>query len=139
MKGADKTSSGQGAQTVYRDKKGRKLDMLNEFMKQQDARAGKEVIDFFGTATAVGLEKPLEFFVCGDLVARASDGVFRGSERRGRGRRGGACFLPFTAVVAIILGKLLPASGKGGLLPSTLVGGAVRCGAAGTCVVSVIE
>lgn len=43
MKGADKTSSGQGAQTVYRDKKGRKLDMLNEFMKQQDARAGKEV------------------------------------------------------------------------------------------------
>lgn len=43
MKGADKSSSGQGAQTVYRDKKGRKLDMLNEFMKSQDARAGKEV------------------------------------------------------------------------------------------------
>lgn len=42
MKQVDKTSSGQGAQTVYRDKKGRKLDMLNEFMKQQDARAGKE-------------------------------------------------------------------------------------------------
>ncbi len=43
MKGADKASSGQGAQTVYRDKKGRKLDMLNEFMKSQDARAGKLV------------------------------------------------------------------------------------------------
>lgn len=43
MKGADKSSSGQGAATVYRDKKGRKLDMLNEFMRQQDARAGKEV------------------------------------------------------------------------------------------------
>lgn len=43
MKGADKASSGQGAQTVYRDKKGRKLDMLNEFMKSQDAKAGKLV------------------------------------------------------------------------------------------------
>ncbi|CAN0540447.1 unnamed protein product [Ectocarpus sp. 12 AP-2014] len=43
MKGADKSSSGQGAETVYRDKKGRKLDMLNEFMKSQDARAGKKV------------------------------------------------------------------------------------------------
>lgn len=43
MKGVDKSSSGQGATTVYRDKKGRKLDMLNEFMRQQDARAGKEV------------------------------------------------------------------------------------------------
>ena len=47
MKGADKSSSGQGAATVYRDKKGRKLDMLNEFMKQQDARAGKEVSRVF--------------------------------------------------------------------------------------------
>lgn len=53
MKGADKTSSGQGAQTVYRDKKGRKLDMLNEFMKQQDARAGKEV-RFLCSVAAVG-------------------------------------------------------------------------------------
>ncbi|CAM9097344.1 unnamed protein product [Pylaiella littoralis] len=43
MKGADQSNSGQGAETVYRDKKGRKLDMLNEFMKSQDARAGKKV------------------------------------------------------------------------------------------------
>ena len=47
MMGADKSSSGQGATTVYRDKKGRKLDMLSEFMKQQDARAGKEVSTVF--------------------------------------------------------------------------------------------
>lgn len=45
MKGADQSNSGQGAETVYRDKKGRKLDMLNEFMKSQDARAGKKVCD----------------------------------------------------------------------------------------------
>lgn len=43
MKGADAEASGHGATTVYRDKKGRKLDMLNEFMRQQDAKAGKEV------------------------------------------------------------------------------------------------
>jgi pre-mRNA-splicing factor CWC26 len=29
--------------TVYRDKRGRKLDMLNEFMRQQASREGKEV------------------------------------------------------------------------------------------------
>ena len=28
---------------MYRDKRGRKLDMLNEFMRQQAARDGKEV------------------------------------------------------------------------------------------------
>lgn len=43
MKSADAEASGKGATTVYRDKKGRKLDMLNEFMRQQDAKAGKEV------------------------------------------------------------------------------------------------
>lgn len=43
MNRADAEASGRGATTVYRDKKGRKLDMLNEFMRQQDARAGKEV------------------------------------------------------------------------------------------------
>ena len=43
MKAVDKDSSGQGAETVYRDKKGRKLDMLNEFMKQQEVKADKKV------------------------------------------------------------------------------------------------
>jgi hypothetical protein len=33
--------SGAGEGTVYRDKRGRKLDMLNEFMRQQAAREGK--------------------------------------------------------------------------------------------------
>ncbi|CAM9426956.1 unnamed protein product [Ascophyllum nodosum] len=42
MKAVDKDSSGQGAETVYRDKKGRKLDMLNEFMKQQEVKADKK-------------------------------------------------------------------------------------------------
>ncbi|KAG5190742.1 hypothetical protein JKP88DRAFT_175374, partial [Tribonema minus] len=31
---------GQTAETVYRDRRGRKLDMLSEFMRQQDAREG---------------------------------------------------------------------------------------------------
>ena len=35
--------SGKDAETVYRDKRGRKLDMLNEFMRQQAKREGKEV------------------------------------------------------------------------------------------------
>lgn len=43
MKAANAEESGRGAETVYRDRKGRKLDMLNEFMRQQDAIAGKEV------------------------------------------------------------------------------------------------
>ena len=29
------SESGEQAETVYRDKRGRKLDMLNEFMRQQ--------------------------------------------------------------------------------------------------------
>ena len=33
--------SGKNAETVYRDKKGKKLDMLNEFMRQQAVRDGK--------------------------------------------------------------------------------------------------
>ena len=33
--------SGKNAETVYRDKKGKKLDMLNEFMRQQAVREGK--------------------------------------------------------------------------------------------------
>lgn len=53
MKGADQSNSGQGAQTVYRDKKGRKLDMLNEFMKSQDARAGKQVCTVDRSANGV--------------------------------------------------------------------------------------
>ena len=38
----DGAAMGQGAATVYRDKRGRKLDMLNEFMNQQAARDGRE-------------------------------------------------------------------------------------------------
>ena len=34
--------SGEGAETVYRDKRGRKLDMLGEFMRQQSSKEGKE-------------------------------------------------------------------------------------------------
>ena len=36
----DPEASGKGAATVYRDKRGRKLDMLNEFMRIEDERAG---------------------------------------------------------------------------------------------------
>ena len=35
-----KTGAEQAEETVYRDKKGRKLDMLNEFMRQQAIREG---------------------------------------------------------------------------------------------------
>jgi len=34
---------GEGQETTYRDKRGRKLDMLNEFMRQQALREGKEI------------------------------------------------------------------------------------------------
>lgn len=34
--------AGQNEETIYRDKRGRKLDMLNEFMKQQSSAAEKE-------------------------------------------------------------------------------------------------
>ena len=36
-------ASGQGAATVFRDRKGRKLDMLNELQRQEEARAGHAV------------------------------------------------------------------------------------------------
>ena len=35
--------AGKDAETTYRDRKGRKLDMLNEFMRQQAVAQGKEV------------------------------------------------------------------------------------------------
>jgi pre-mRNA-splicing factor CWC26 len=34
-------NSGKGADTVYRDRRGRKLDMLNEFMRQQQHQSGQ--------------------------------------------------------------------------------------------------
>jgi pre-mRNA-splicing factor CWC26 len=40
---ADPSLLGAAAETVYRDRKGKKLDMLNEFMRQQAVREGKEV------------------------------------------------------------------------------------------------
>ena len=43
LKAIDPSLSGQYADTVYRDKRGRKLDMLNEFMRQEAIREGKEV------------------------------------------------------------------------------------------------
>ena len=42
MKNADPTLQGAGQETVYRDRKGKKLDMLSEFMRQQAVREGKE-------------------------------------------------------------------------------------------------
>jgi pre-mRNA-splicing factor CWC26 len=42
LKGGDPSLQGAGQDTVYRDKKGKKLDMLNEFMRQQAVREGKE-------------------------------------------------------------------------------------------------
>eukprot|EP00636_Phaeomonas_parva_P015127 CAMPEP_0118878822 /NCGR_PEP_ID=MMETSP1163-20130328/18696_1 /TAXON_ID=124430 /ORGANISM="Phaeomonas parva, Strain CCMP2877" /LENGTH=358 /DNA_ID=CAMNT_0006814769 /DNA_START=68 /DNA_END=1144 /DNA_ORIENTATION=- len=42
LKAMGDEASGKNAETVYRDKKGRKLDMLTEFMRQQDVRDGKE-------------------------------------------------------------------------------------------------
>ena len=39
----DAELSGKGAETVYRDRRGRKLDMLNEFMRQQAQNEGKAV------------------------------------------------------------------------------------------------
>jgi pre-mRNA-splicing factor CWC26 len=36
-------AQGKGADTVYRDRKGRKLDMLSEMMRQEEIRAGKAV------------------------------------------------------------------------------------------------
>ncbi|CAM9326201.1 unnamed protein product [Chrysoparadoxa australica] len=35
-------NSGQNAETVYRDKRGRRLEMLEEFMRQQDNKDGKQ-------------------------------------------------------------------------------------------------
>ena len=41
MAHVDPALAGQGAETVYRDRKGRKLDMLSEFMRQQAVADGK--------------------------------------------------------------------------------------------------
>lgn len=38
----DPTLTGQNAETVYRDKRGRKLDMLNEFMRQTAVQESKQ-------------------------------------------------------------------------------------------------
>lgn len=38
----DASAAGQNAETVYRDKRGKKLDMLSEFMKQQSSAEGKK-------------------------------------------------------------------------------------------------
>ena len=42
MKDIDPKLLGEGQETSYRDKRGKKLDMLNEFMRQQALREGKE-------------------------------------------------------------------------------------------------
>ena len=42
IKNADPSLQGAGQETVYRDRKGKKLDMLSEFMRQQAVREGKE-------------------------------------------------------------------------------------------------
>ena len=39
----DEAQAGKNAETVYRDRKGKKLDMLNEFMLQQAIQEGKAV------------------------------------------------------------------------------------------------
>jgi hypothetical protein len=44
---ADPALSGINAETVYRDKKGKKLDMLNEFMRQQAVTDGKVCVVMF--------------------------------------------------------------------------------------------
>lgn len=41
--GVDDSKNGKNAETVYRDRKGKKLDMLNEFMRQQAIEEGKAV------------------------------------------------------------------------------------------------
>ncbi|TMW57171.1 hypothetical protein Poli38472_003096 [Pythium oligandrum] len=41
LRGAKAEDMGQNAETVYRDKKGRKLDMLNEMVRQQEIIEGK--------------------------------------------------------------------------------------------------
>jgi len=68
MRKADPTLSGAHAATVYRDKKGNKLDMLNEFMRQQAMDAGKEAklaeaMEAWGQGTAQKLaqEKEAEY------------------------------------------------------------------------------
>lgn len=43
LSGADPSLLGAEAETVYRDRKGKKLDMLSEFMRQQAVKVGKEV------------------------------------------------------------------------------------------------
>ena len=43
MRGADDDLMGRNAETVIRDRRGRKLDMLEEMMRQERARKGEEV------------------------------------------------------------------------------------------------
>ena len=43
MAGVDASQAGKNAETTYRDKKGKKLDMLTEFMRQQAIEEGKAV------------------------------------------------------------------------------------------------
>ncbi|KAG7398324.1 bud site selection protein [Phytophthora boehmeriae] len=41
LRGVDSSDMGANAETVYRDKRGRKLDMLNEMVRQQEVLEGK--------------------------------------------------------------------------------------------------
>jgi pre-mRNA-splicing factor CWC26 len=41
LQGADPSQMGANAETVYRDKRGRKMDMLNEMIRQQEILEGK--------------------------------------------------------------------------------------------------
>lgn len=41
LRGVDASAMGANAETVYRDKRGRKLDMLNELVRQQEVLEGK--------------------------------------------------------------------------------------------------
>ncbi|KAE9106326.1 hypothetical protein PF005_g13164 [Phytophthora fragariae] len=41
LRGVDASEMGANAETVYRDKRGRKLDMLNEMVRQQEVLEGK--------------------------------------------------------------------------------------------------
>ena len=65
MRAIDPTLSGAQAQTVYRDKKGKKMDMLNEYMRQQAIEASrkqklKDATDAWGQGTAQKTERESE-------------------------------------------------------------------------------
>ena len=64
-----KTGAEQAEETVYRDKKGRKLDMLNEFMRQQAIHEGKAVKEQeeayeWGKGTAQKRQEAAKHFPC---------------------------------------------------------------------------